>query len=60
MIVAEGSYVLRDCPVSDSEPLRILGVLGAIGKFDLVFAAFNFPAAKGLRGIAHPTFSLQL
>lgn len=49
MITAEGSYVLWDCPVSDTEPLGILGVPSATGKFDLVFAAFNSPAAEALR-----------
>lgn len=48
MITAEGSYVLWDCPVSETEPLGILGVPSATGKFDLVFA-FNSPAAKALR-----------
>lgn len=49
MITTEGSYVLWDCPVSDTEPLRILGIPRATGKLDLVFAPFNSPAAKDLR-----------
>lgn len=59
MIIAEEMSVLRACPVSGAATSGMWGVPSSTGQLDLVFAAFNPPVAKALRGSQTP-LSLQL